>query len=128
MSSNKFKFPVPEGFRWDHTNNGYFNISRTQRWDDQTNVFYDKDDNVIPAVGKAVDSASDARVVNNGGNTMRSTYRVLDDAEKAHMHAIKSKGEELLQVIQNLGTSRELSLAATNLEQAVMWAVKHITK
>lgn len=26
-----------------------------------------------------------------------------------------------------IGTSRELSIAKTNVEQAVMWAVKHIT-
>lgn len=96
MIGAKFMFPIPKGFRWDHVNNGYFNIDHTQRWDDQTNVFYDKDDNVITTVATVVDSASDARVVDNGGNTMRSTYRVLDDAEKAHMHAIKSKGEELL--------------------------------
>lgn len=72
-----------------------------------------------------VDSTSDARTVNN---VMRHAYRVLDDAEKAQMQAIKDKGLELHSLIQSVGQSRELSLAATKTEEAVMWAVKHITR
>lgn len=30
-------------------------------------------------------------------------------------------------MIEGLGNSRELSLAKTKIEEAVMWAVKHIT-
>lgn len=71
-----------------------------------------------------VDSTSDQRTVNN---VMRHAYRVLDDAEKASMKAIKDKGLELHELIKGIGTSRELSLAATKTEEAVMWAVKHIT-
>lgn len=73
----------------------------------------------------SVNSASDARVVNN---VMRHEYRVLSDDEKAQMKAIKDKGLELIELIEGMGGSRELALAKTNLEQAVMWAVKHITK
>ncbi len=71
-----------------------------------------------------VDSTSDARTVNN---VMRHQYRVLSDAEKASMQAIKDKGRELHELIKSIGTSRELSLAATKTEEAVMWAVKHVT-
>lgn len=71
-----------------------------------------------------VDSTSDARTVNN---VMRHQYRVLSDVEKQRMQAIKDKGLELHELITGIGRSRELSLAATKTEEAVMWAVKHIT-
>lgn len=71
-----------------------------------------------------VDSTSDARTVNN---TMRHAYRVLSDAEKANMAAIKDKGLEFHALVEGLGNSREISLAKTKIEEAVMWAVKHIT-
>jgi hypothetical protein len=71
-----------------------------------------------------VDSASDARTVNN---TMRHAYRVLNDAEKANMQAVKDAGLAFHDQIAGLGNSREISLAKTKVEEAVMWAVKHIT-
>ena len=71
-----------------------------------------------------VQSASDDRTANNA---VRHTYRVLSDAEKAQMVAIKDAGAELLRLIAETGTSRELSIAATKTEEAVMWAVKHVT-
>jgi len=72
-----------------------------------------------------VDSTSNARTVNN---VMRHEYRVLTDAEKVQMQAIKDKGLELWSLIGGCGESRELSLAKTKTEEAVMWAVKHLTK
>jgi hypothetical protein len=72
----------------------------------------------------AVDSASDARTTNN---TVRHQYRVLSDEEKAQMLRIKDAGQALIDEINAAGKSRELSLALTNAEQAVMWAVKHVT-
>ena len=72
-----------------------------------------------------VDSTSDARTVNN---VMRHVYRVLSDDEKAQMQALKDKGLELHDLIESIGASRELSLAKTKTEEAVMWAVKHITR
>lgn len=72
-----------------------------------------------------VDSTSDQRTVNN---VMRHQYRVLTDAEKAQMQAIKDKGLELHDLIESIGQSRELSLAKTKTEEAVMWAVKHLTR
>lgn len=73
---------------------------------------------------ETVDSTSDARTTNN---TMRYQYRVLSDAEKATMQTIKDMGLEFHNKITLLGNSRETSIAKTKLEEAVMWAVKHIT-
>lgn len=70
-------------------------------------------------------STSDARTANN---VMRHEYRVLSDEEKARMKAIKDAGAEFLALCSGLGTSRELSLAATKIEEAVFWAVKHVTR
>jgi hypothetical protein len=72
-----------------------------------------------------VDSASDERTVNN---VMRHEYRVLSETEKGNMTIIKDKGLEFHNFLQAIGKSRELSLAATKIEEAVMWAVKHITR
>ena len=71
-----------------------------------------------------VNSASDDRTVNN---TMRHAYRVLSDAEKQNMQAIKDQGLAFHDFVSGLGNSREISLAKTKIEEAVMWAVKHIT-
>lgn len=72
----------------------------------------------------SVESTSDERTVNN---TMRHQYRVLSDAEKANMATIKDKGLDFHEFLSGLGQSRELSLARTKIEEAVMWAVKHVT-
>lgn len=72
-----------------------------------------------------VTSTGDARVINN---VMRHEYRVLSDNEKQAMQAIKDKGLELHDLIESIGQSRELSLAKTKTEEAVMWAVKHLTR
>lgn len=72
-----------------------------------------------------MESTSDKRIVNN---VMRHEYRVLTDSEKVAMRDVKDKGAELLALIQSFGVGRELSIAATKTEEAVMWAVKHITK
>lgn len=74
---------------------------------------------------ETVDSTSDQRVKNN---VMRHEYRILSDAEKEQMRAIKDEGLKFHALVDSLGVSRELSLAKTKIEEAVMWAVKHITK
>lgn len=92
-----------------------------------------------------VDSASDDRTANNA---VRHKYRVLSDEEKEKMVASKDKGAELIALIDHdLGgryetmamdgfgnrivggppLSRELEIARQRAEEAVMWAVKHIT-
>jgi hypothetical protein len=72
-----------------------------------------------------MDSTSDERTKNN---MMRHTYRELSDAEKRQMLAIKDQGLEFALFCDSLGSTRELSLAKTKMEEAVMWAVKHLTK
>lgn len=72
----------------------------------------------------SIESTSDQRTVNN---TMRHQYRVLNDAEKLGVLAIKDLGQHFTLLCEGLGTSRELSLAKTKIEEAVFWAVKHIT-
>lgn len=72
-----------------------------------------------------VDSISDDRVVNN---VMRHEYRVLSDSEKMQMQDIKDLGLDFHNRIAAVGNSRELSIAKTKVEEAVMWAVKHITR
>jgi hypothetical protein len=78
-----------------------------------------------------VNSTSDARVLNN---TVRHQYRVLSDSEKALMLSIKDAGQGFLELLEavaaqtrGFGGSRELSIAKTKIEEAVMWAVKHVT-
>lgn len=72
----------------------------------------------------AVGSASDERTVNN---IMRHGYRILNNEEKAMMLRIKDLGLELHTLLAEIGQSRELSLAKTKVEEAVMWGVKHLT-
>lgn len=74
--------------------------------------------------GNRIMSSDDERTANNA---MRHQYRVLSDAEKAQMQAIKDKGSEFYTLVSCMGKSRELSLALTKIEEAVMWAVKHVT-
>lgn len=77
------------------------------------------------AGGKMIDSTSDQRVTNN---VMRHEYRKLTEVEKAAMKTVKDKGLAFVEFLNSVGASRELSLAVTKIEEAVMWATKHITK
>lgn len=72
-----------------------------------------------------MDSDNDQRIVNN---VLRHEYRVLTDTEKSQMKNVKDLGLIFLEACDRIGTSRELSLAKTKLQEAVMWAVNHITK
>lgn len=63
----------------------------------------------------------------------RKQYRELTDDEKARIDRIKTLAEQLEtemldSVITGAGATRCSALARTNLEQAVMWAVKGITE
>lgn len=69
-------------------------------------------------------STSDDRTANNA---VRHNYRTLTDDEKANMTRLKDLGAAFIAACDEIGASRELSLAKTNAEQAVMWAVKAIT-
>lgn len=74
---------------------------------------------------ETVNSASDERTVNN---VMRHGYRVLSDKEKADMLAVKDMGLAFWNLVDSLGSSRELSNAKTRIEEAVMWAIKDVSK
>lgn len=74
---------------------------------------------------QTVDSHSDDRTANNA---VRHQYRVLTDAEKQQMVDLKDLAAAFIAKCQEIGTSREISLAITNAEQAAMWAVKHVTR
>ncbi|WP_425326597.1 DUF7681 family protein [Pseudaminobacter salicylatoxidans] len=58
---------------------------------------------------------------------MRHAYRVLSDEEKAVMQEVKDMGLAFHDRVSALGNSRETSIAKTKIEEAVMWAVKHVT-
>ena len=72
-----------------------------------------------------IDSTSDDRVINN---VMRHGYRVLNDDEKAQTQAVKDAGLVFWNMLDSQGSSRELSIAKTKIEEAVMWAIKDLTK
>lgn len=80
-----------------------------------------------------IDSTSDARTVNNA---VRHQYRVLSDVEKAQMQELKDLGAAFIALLHGIGdtdpsgdrfASRDLSLANTHMEDAVMRAVRHVT-
>lgn len=72
-----------------------------------------------------IPSEADDRTANNA---VRHQYRVLTDAEKQHMVELKDLGAAFIRKCQSIDMSRELSIAITKAEEAVMWAVKHVTK
>lgn len=64
-------------------------------------------------------------------NIFRSEYRELEPGEKDFLKSFKEKAQSLYDMID--GTEgpeniREMKLAKTKLEEAVMWAVKGITQ
>lgn len=69
-------------------------------------------------------SESDQRTDNN---VVRHEYRVLNGDEKARMLLFKDIARGFIQECDEVGKSRELSIAKTKMEEACMWAVKHIT-
>lgn len=83
-------------------------------------------------VRKEFSSTDDRRA---SAQPMRHSYRVLTDEEKKRVAELKDIGDRflmMLHVIGNTGAeermaSRELSIAQTKIEEAVMWAVKHVT-
>ena len=60
-------------------------------------------------------------------HVFRKAYRQLTDGEKILMDALKDQAFEVYKIIKSAPPGREQALALTNLEQAVMWAVKAIT-
>jgi len=67
-------------------------------------------------------------------DTFRKEYTPLSDEQKEHMSVIKNSAELLLESFNNAvptdersERSRCMAIARTNLEQAIMWAVKGVT-
>jgi hypothetical protein len=56
-------------------------------------------------------------------DTFKKVYTVMPDAIKQSIFDMKSKAEEL-KAFFDLINNREMSIAQTNLEQALMWATK----
>lgn len=77
------------------------------------------------AVAGTFPGNSERRVENN---IMRHNYRVLTEPEKAQMGQVKDLGLMFHNLCDRIGSSRELNLAKTKIEEAVMWATKHITR
>jgi len=61
-------------------------------------------------------------------NEMRSAYKELSEEEKQQIARMKETGQVFWDLCDGFAPSRELSLAKTKIEEAVMWAVKHVTK
>lgn len=76
-------------------------------------------------------------------NIMRHEHRKLEDWEKDQIVSIKDTGLDFINLLYEIAgydmedglppegssfNSRELALAATHIETAVMWAVKEVTK
>jgi hypothetical protein len=66
-------------------------------------------------------------------DTFRKEYKQLSQFQKTTIACIKEKAEDLLEEMESSGVGemntdkRYMALAKTNLEQAVMWAIKAIT-
>lgn len=59
-------------------------------------------------------------------NVMRHKDKPLSPEQKGQIATIKDLGLLLYNSVEGLGQSRELSLAKTKVEEAVMWATKHV--
>lgn len=58
----------------------------------------------------------------------RKEYRPLSAFEQAQINEMKQQAELLIDMIEATGASREQALAKTKVEEAVMWAVKGVTR
>lgn len=54
-------------------------------------------------------------------------HRELTENERERVAAIKDMGNAFLEVLDIQASCREISLAKTKIEEAVMWAVKGVT-
>lgn len=72
--------------------------------------------------------SNDTEVV-TPSNRFRTQYRTLTSQEQVQLTQLKDKAEELAKLVELARPvpTRYTALALTNLEQAVMWAVKEIT-
>jgi hypothetical protein len=59
-------------------------------------------------------------------DTFRKKYHDLQKQHADTVQLIKSKAEDVEEIMREYIPSREMALALTNLEQAMMWATKAI--
>lgn len=52
----------------------------------------------------------------------------LTEDQVRQLRAVQKQGEAFLALIRSYGISRELSVASTKIEEAVMWTAKHVTR
>lgn len=55
------------------------------------------------------------------------TYRALSQAERDMLQEIKERGQAFIAFLDGLGESHATEIARVRAEEAVMWAVKHVT-
>jgi hypothetical protein len=55
-------------------------------------------------------------------------YRSLGDLELARIRNLQKAGDELIAMILALGNTREMVLARAKAEEAVMWAIRGLTR
>ncbi len=60
-------------------------------------------------------------------DVMHLFERVLPQEEDADIKIVKQMGNDLYAFMDTLGACREISLAKTKLEEAIMWTVKGIS-
>jgi len=64
-------------------------------------------------------------------DTFRKEYKPLSDDQKAYLNLFKERAEALFNEFDAANflnpDMRSMSIAKTNLEQSIMWAVKSIT-
>lgn len=59
---------------------------------------------------------------------VRKSHNELDAEVLFQIASIKDIGQELIDLLNTMPESRELALAKVRVEEAVMWAVKSVTK
>jgi hypothetical protein len=61
-------------------------------------------------------------------DVFRKEYKELDESQKSRINQIKNEAQKLHESFDwAIADKRMMALAKTNLEQAVMWAIKSIT-
>ena len=80
------------------------------------------------AVTEGLKEMGESGSESSGGDLMRVEYRELTDAERDQIKVIKGMGSRFCGYLSGLPASREMSLARTKIEEAVMWAVKGVTE
>jgi hypothetical protein len=66
--------------------------------------------------------------MNSSNNVMRHQHRDLSEEKKRQVLEIKDLGSAFIHLLNRLQDTREINISRERIEEAVMWAVKGITK